>query len=132
MDNLKYTAYIGTFFTIEWYFDEAGKSFANDYYLTLPDIQKRKLLMLFKRIGDYGKIHDSTKFRYEGDSIFAFKPQPDRFLSFFVKEKKIIITNGFHKKSQKLPSEEKSRALKFKENYFIRITKGTYYEKSKK
>jgi len=46
MDNLKYTAYIGTFFTIEWYFDEAGKSFANDYYLTLPDIQKRKLLML--------------------------------------------------------------------------------------
>jgi len=40
--------------------------------------------MLFKRIGDFGKISDKTKFRNEKDGIYAFKPQPDRLLSFFL------------------------------------------------
>lgn len=50
-------------------------------------------------MADFGKINDITKFRNEGDTIFAFKPQPERFLSFFVKDNKIIVTNTF-KKSQ--------------------------------
>ncbi|PKL16345.1 MAG: hypothetical protein CVV49_16745 [Spirochaetae bacterium HGW-Spirochaetae-5] len=129
MDKSNCTAYAGVFYTIEWYYNESGKSQAYEYYLALSDLQKRKILLLFKRIGDYGKIHDSSKFRFEGDSIFAFKPQPDRFLSFFVKDKKIIVANAFHKKSQKLPIEEKIRALKCKEDYFNRINKGIYYEK---
>jgi hypothetical protein len=54
--------------------------------------------MLFKRIGDFGKISDITKFRNEGEKKFAFKPQQDRFLSFFFVGKKIIVTNGFRKK----------------------------------
>ena len=129
MNKNNCTAYIGNFFTIEWYYDEKGKSQSFEYYEELSDLQKRKLLVLFKRIGDFGKIHDITKFNFEGDSIFAFKPQPDRFLSFFVKDKKIIIANGFHKKSQKLPTEEKDRAIKYKKDYFKRIEKGTYYGK---
>ena len=60
-------------------------------------------------MGDFGKINDITKFRYEGDDIFAFKPQPDRFLSFFVKDRKLIIACGFHKKSKKLPVNEKTK-----------------------
>jgi len=129
MNNKDYIAYIGKFFTIEWYFDENGKSQSFEYYEGLSDLQKRKLLVLFKRIGDFGKIHDKTKFNFEGDSIFAFKPQPDRFLSFFVKDKKIIIANGFHKKTQKLPSIEKEKALKYKNDYLKRTSKGTYYGK---
>jgi len=129
MDKTNCVAYEGLFYTIEWYYNENGKSMAHEYYLSLSDLQKRKLLVLFKRIGDYGKIHDSTKFNYEGDKIFAFKPQPDRFLSFFVKEKKIILTNGFHKKTTKLPKNEKNRAIKIREDYFKRINKGKYYEK---
>jgi len=122
-------AYIGSFYTIEWYYDEKGKSLAYEYYLSLSDLQKRRLLVLFKRMGDYGKIHDITKFRYEGDSIFVFKPQPDRFLSFFVKEKKIIITSGFKKKSQKLPKDEKVRAINYRNEYFRRLSEEKYYEK---
>ncbi len=129
MDTNDYIAYIGSFYTIEWYYDEKGKSLAYEYYLSLSDLQKRKLLVLLKRIGDYGKIHDITKFRYEGDSIFVFKPQPDRFLSFFVKEKKIIIASDFKKKSQKLPKDEKIRAINYRNEYFRRLSEGTYYEK---
>lgn len=129
MNKNNCTAYIGNFFTIEWYFDEKGKSHSYEYYEGLSDLQKRKLLVLFKQIGDFGKIHDITKFNFEGDSIFAFKPQPDRFLSFFVKDKKIIVANGFHKKTQKLPADEKTKAIKYRNDYLKRIEEGTYYGK---
>ena len=63
-------------------------------------------------MGDFGVIHDTTKFRNEGDSIYAFKPQPDRYLCFFFSGKKIIVTNAYRKKSDKLPKREKEIALK--------------------
>ncbi len=122
------TAYKGEFFTIEWFFDEKGFSQSFEYYLELSNSQKRKLYLLFKRIGDFGKISDKTKFRYEGNDIFAFKPQPDRFLSFFVKDRKIIIATAFMKKSQKLPKNEMNKAVSFRVDYYKRIEKGEYYE----
>ena len=80
-------------------------------------------------MGDQGKIFDETKFRNEGDQIFAFKPQPDRYLCFFFKGKKIIVTNAFIKKVQKLPLNEKERALKAYQSYEKRVKEGVYYEK---
>ncbi len=91
----EYVAYEGPCFTVEWFYDENGVSQSLEYFNGLSDVQKRKVLMLFKRIGDSGKISDITKFRNEGDKIYAFKPQPDRFLSFFYVGKKIIVTNAF-------------------------------------
>lgn len=74
-------------------------------------------------------IADETKFRNEGDGIYAFKPKPNRFLCFFFKGKKIIITNAFVKKAQKLSPEEKERALRAFDDYQSRVTRGVYYEK---
>ena len=125
----EYVAYEGPCFTIEWFYDKQGVSQALEYFNGLNDAQKRKVLMLFKRIGDFGRISDITKFRNEGDKIFAFKPQPDRFLSFFYTGKKIIVTNAFQKKSQKLPEKEKERAQLAMQNYTERVLKDAYYEK---
>jgi hypothetical protein len=80
-------------------------------------------------MGDIGKIRNETKFRNEGDKIFAFKPQPHRFLSFFVEGRKIIVTNAFWKKQDKLPPSEKDRALNCMNSYKQRIKEGSYYEK---
>jgi hypothetical protein len=107
MKDREYIAYEGEKYTIEWYYTENGDSPALDYYNVLSKGQRLKLLYLLKRMGDIGKIIDTTKFNNEGDQIFAFKPQPDRFLCFFVKKGKIIVTNGFCKKQQKLPKTEK-------------------------
>jgi len=109
--------YSGERFSVEWYFDENGYSQAYEYFLSTDDLQKRKFLILVKRIADFGKIFDKTKFRNDGDSIYAFKPQPDRYLAFFVVDKKIIVTNAFYKKTDKLPKSEKDLALKYKEIY---------------
>lgn len=123
-----YIAYKGTEYTIEWYFDEKGNSQSKDYLLNLSPSAQRKVFYLFKRMADFGKISDKTKFRNEGDAIFAFKPQPERFLSFFVKDKRIIITNAFRKKTDKLPKNEKEKALKCKADYLKRTKEGKYYE----
>ena len=57
------------------------------------------------------------------------KPQPDRFLCFFCKGKKIVVTNAFEKKQDKLPVSEKQRALGIKKNYEKRVEEGIYYGK---
>jgi len=126
----EYIAFQGSEFTIEWYFDSKGHSQALEYFCELPMSRKRKLLNLLRLMGDHGKIFDEIKFRHEGDGIYAFKPRPDRYLCFFFKGKKIVITNAFMKKSQKLPETEKQRACKAQENYELRCKEGIYYEKN--
>lgn len=124
----QYIAYEGCEFTIEWYYDEKGDSKALEFFNKQPMTQQRKLLNLFRLIGEQGKIFDETKFRNEGDKIYVFKPQPDRYLCFFVKGKKIIVTNAYVKKSWKLPKGEKDIALKSYKSYSLRINRGRYYE----
>jgi hypothetical protein len=79
-------------------------------------------------MANIGEIRNITKFRYEGDKIYAFKPKPDRFLCFFFSGKKIIISNAFAKKQDKLPTNEKQKALNYKEDYESRIKNGKYYD----
>ncbi len=79
-----FIAYRGEKFTIEWYHSEEGKSKVLEYFLRLSTSQQDKLYNLFKIMGNIGKIFNKTKFNFEGDGIFAFKPQPDRFLCFFL------------------------------------------------
>lgn len=124
----EFIAYRGGAFTIEWYYDSKNYSQTLDYYNTLDPNERIKLLKLLKRMGEAGEIKDKTKFMYEGDKIYAFKPQPDRFLCFFFSDKKIILTNAFRKKQQKLPENEKNKALKSKNDYVIRLQRGDYYE----
>ena len=126
----EYIAYQGEVFTIEWYYDTSGESQALEHFLKQPESKKRKALNLFRLMGDHGKIFDKTKFRYEEDKIYAFKPQPDRYLCFFYQGKKIIVTNAFVKKTDKLPREEKEQALKAYRSYENRIKEKSYYEKN--
>ena len=112
--------YKGNFFQIEWYYTEKGESQPFDYFNTTDLAQQRKFLMLCQRLGDFGKIMDKTKFRSEGDEIYAFKPQPNRYLAFFKKGKKIIVTNAYRKSGRKMPKGEKDIAIKCMEDYLKR------------
>jgi hypothetical protein len=74
-------------------------------------------------------LKGKSKFRYEGDKIYAFKSRPHRFLCFFIEGGKIIVTNAFWKRQDKLPQQEKERALRCRESYIKRVEIGKYYEK---
>jgi len=121
MDKQDCVVYVGERFTIEWYYNEKGYSEAFEYFLHTSNVQKRKFFILVKRMAEFGKISDITKFRNEGNDIYAFKPQPDRYLAFFIKGKKIIITNGFIKKTEKLSKNEKDKAIKHRTDYLNRF-----------
>ena len=60
----EYIAYKGEEFQIEWYYAPKGESLAPAYYLKLALEQRRKVMMLFRIMGETGKIIDECKFRY--------------------------------------------------------------------
>ncbi len=128
MKDTEFIVYEGEAFTVEWYYDAKGNSQPHEFYDELDEDQKIQLLKLVETICKAGQIRNKTKFRNEGDKIFAFKPKPNRFLCFFVEGKKIVVTNGFTKKQDKLPPAEKERALNHRADYLARTKKGTYYD----
>lgn len=124
----EYIAYKGYKYTIEWYYTERGDSQPLDFFKGISATEQQKLFHIIKRLGDFGFVSDKTKFRNEGDDIYAMKPQPNRFLSFFYEGNKIIITNAFVKKAQKLRKQEKDRAIAARNDYIERVREGKYYE----
>lgn len=128
MADEEYIIYVGESFTVEWYYSTRGKSPAFEYFESLNDRQQDRFLTLVETMAVVGKIFNTTKFNNEGNGIYAFKPQPDRFLCFFSIGQKIIVTNGFQKKAQKLPKSEKERALRAKADYERRVKEKIYYE----
>jgi hypothetical protein len=54
----EYIAYQGTKFTIEWFFDENGKSQSSEYFEELDLSGKAKFLSLLKWMGDTGQIRN--------------------------------------------------------------------------
>lgn len=116
LKNKEFIAHQGPKYTLEWYFDSHSKSIALDYF--------------FHVMGLMGEILDIKKFRHEGDGIYVFKPKPDRFFCFFFEGKKIIITNAYEKKEDKMSITDYNKAQKLRSDYITRCQKGTYYEKS--
>lgn len=101
-----------------------GNSQAFEYYQGISVAQKDKILALFRYMVNFGKIWDITKFRNEGDGIYTFKANQDRYLCFFFSHGKIIITNAFTKKTQKIPKKEKLKAIIAYNNYVEMQQKG--------
>ncbi len=127
----KHIAYEGQVFTIEWYVNDAGKSDALDYYQELDAERQIKLTKLLIWMGDLGSLRNKEKFRYEGNGIYVFKPQPDRFFCFFFKGGKIIITNAYEKKSDKMSKKDFDKAQHAQQDYIKREKEEKYYENNK-
>ena len=128
--------YQGKYLTAEFYKDIKDKIPALDYYNTLTKKERSEFFALLRRLTDrpYGEFLPETKYRAEDkeNSIYALKFGKNRYLNFTTAHKKIIITNGFRKKIQKLGKREK-KSLEFAVNarldYLKRVKEGRYYEK---
>jgi hypothetical protein len=60
------------------------------------------------------------------------KPRDERFFNFTTVNAKVIITNAYHKHSQKMTKadmESLKTAVRYKQDYLNRIKEGTCYEK---
>lgn len=125
-----YVLYEGERFRIEFYFSGKGEMPAKEYFDHAEDEVKLKLLALVKRMAETGRIFDERKFRLvdSQEKIYEFKPKDDRFFNFFYSGRKIIVTNAYHKKAQKVDKMELLKAVNFKADYELRVNGGVYYE----
>lgn len=126
----EYVFYQGEKFQIEFYFNEKGELPAKEYFDAADRQVKIKLLALVKYMAEVGRLFDETKFRVvdKQEKIYEFKPMDERFFNSFYEGRKIIITNAYRKKGQKVDKRELDRAIALKKDYDLRVKGGVYYE----
>ncbi len=114
--------YQGDIFSIEFFVASDGSTPAEEWLDSQPMKMQQKLAALFKMLGDVGKIYNEQKFKHltGTDQLFEFKADQGRVLCFFFVGKRVILTHGFLKKSDKTPKGEIERAEKMKTEFVSR------------
>ncbi|MPZ48261.1 MAG: hypothetical protein GEU75_02940 [Dehalococcoidia bacterium] len=84
----------------------------------LTDIDRKRLWALISRTAQVGPPFNDEKFKKVEGPIFEFKSYQDRLLCFFDGERRIVITHGCKKKTNRARKEEITRALTLRAEYF--------------
>ena len=110
-----------TNFKAEFYENAKGKKPAKEFILSLEPKMKAKMFHLIDILEDYGNELREPYSSSLGNGIFElrckFGSDITRVLYFFYYEGRIIITNGFIKKTQKTPPSEIELAEKCREEF---------------
>jgi hypothetical protein len=96
-------AFRGLMFSIEYALLADGTCPGLEYYNDLPRQFKNRFNVLFKKLGDTGKIFNKEQFKIiEGTEFFEFKAHIHRLPCQFTDCGEVIITHGLEKKRPKL------------------------------
>ena len=108
-------------FEIEYYETDKGKMPVYDFLNSLPIKIRVKAFASLKILSEYGNNLREPYSKYIDKGIFElrikFSTDITRIFYFFIKDNKIILTNGYIKKQNKIDNSEFNKAIKYKENY---------------
>lgn len=111
---------------VEFYETEKGERPSLDFINTLEVKLRAKAFRDLKLLEEKGNELRLPYSEELGDGIFELRTIQGnnivRNLYFFIIGKKIIITHGFRKKTQKTPPEEIAKAKNYREDYKKRHT----------
>lgn len=111
-------------YDIEFYDKADGTEPAKDFILSLDTKMQAKVLRTVSLLREAGPSLREPYSKSLSDGIFEirtkFGSDITRVLYFFVIGKKIILTNGFIKKTQKTPPAEIELAKQYRADYFSR------------
>lgn len=97
---------------------------AEDFLNSLDVKMRSKLLMILKVLQEKGNMLREPYRKYLEDGIFEVRGKVgndiSRVLYFFYYSGKIILTNGFIKKTQKTPRSEITKAKEYRADYLER------------
>ena len=114
-------------FIVEFYETENGNVPVEEFLKMLDVKMRAKLLGIIKILQEKGNRLREPYSKYLDDGIFELRGRVgsdiSRVLYFFYYNKKIILTNGFIKKTQKTPKTEIDKAKKYRSDYLERIDK---------
>jgi hypothetical protein len=133
-----YLIYAGTSFRAEWYFTADFAMPALEYYKQLSEPEQDRFDFQVRYFCDrpYGQILPKEWYRIEDkeNKIYVLKPWRHRYFNFLAINNRLIITNAYGKKSQKMTRVGKAQlaiAARFKADFLKRNTEGTYYAEEK-
>lgn len=111
-------------FTVEFYEKENGDIPAEEFLDGLNIRMKTKLVGLIKILQEKGNLLREPYSKPLGDGIFELRCKVgndiSRVLYFFYYNGKIIMTNGFVKKTRKTPRAVINRAKAYRDDYLER------------
>lgn len=112
-------------FQVEFYETEDGDTPVENFLNSLDIKMKNKLLMILSVLQEKGNMLREPYSKHLEDGIFEIRGKVgsdiSRVLYFFYHNGKIIITNGFVKKTQKTPKREIETAKKYRKEYCERF-----------
>ena len=108
-------------FTVAFYKKSDGSQPALEFINSLDAKMKAKVLRTIQLLQLFGSELREPYSKPLGDGIFELRAQVgnniSRVLYFFIVDRRIILTNGFVKKTQKTPEPEIALAKKYRNNY---------------
>lgn len=109
----------GVFFTIQALTLPDGTCPAGEFLDSLAAADRRKLDVLFERLGNHGKIQNREKFKkIDGsDSIWEFKSFQIRIFCFFAPKRRVMLAYGVRKKKDKHNREDIKRAESYHDRF---------------
>lgn len=111
-------------YEVEFYETEDGSRPAEEFILSQDKKMQAKIFLTLEFLEERGPALREPYSKSLGDGIFEVRAKQgsdiSRVLYFFVIGRKIILTNGFVKKTQKTPPREIERAKRYRTDYHSR------------
>lgn len=112
-------------FEVIFYEKKNGDIPVQDFLMSLDKKMRAKLSGIISILQEYGNQLREPYSKYLDDGIFEIRGKVgsdiSRVLYFFYYDGKIILTNGFIKKAQKVPKAELDRAKEYRKDYLERM-----------
>lgn len=110
-------------FTVAFYRKADGTQPALEFLKDLEPKMQAKVLRVIKLLETNGNDLREPYSKPLGDGIFELRAKVgtdiSRVLYFFIDGQRIILTNGFIKKTQKTPSAEIEKAKKYRDDFYF-------------
>ncbi|MBR1418964.1 MAG: type II toxin-antitoxin system RelE/ParE family toxin [Synergistaceae bacterium] len=111
-------------FEVIFYERTDGVKPAQEFLMSLDKKMRAKVSRLLEMLERNGYELREPYSKFLGDGIFELRAQADsdisRVLYFFVINKRVVITHGFIKKTQRTPKAEIERAKQCRKDYLER------------
>ena len=111
-------------FNVEFFTNDDGSKPAKEFLISLDNKMRAKIMGEISLLEEYGNQMREPYTKSLGDGIFELRTKVgsdiSRVLYFFYYGKRIILTNGFIKKTRKTPKSEIELAKKYRNRFIER------------